>query len=168
MPEAVQKLTMYEETNKAPKQIFHDLRDESCKERDQLGIPHTTLNKKLNLFSTKPRIALCENLEKMEPSIMHSEVLNHIMLIAGTTFRFYADKSPYNLKQKKSHFYSMWGIFSHDQRSLMEQNSDKLLYVGLAYSTGSCRIVKLQFDDDNCCQDEVGYSQYFQDNLFQC
>ena len=128
-------------------------------------MPHNSLDTQLQPFAIRPKIQYCIEMGyPTDPSVYHSDVMQFIMLIYKnpkdsneTIIKFFDDQAPYNLRQQKVvEYFTYWAIVSYDYRSLMEQNSNKLLYVGLTYHTNRGNIlIKLQFEDDNTCQEEV-------------
>ena len=89
--------------------MFHDLRNLERKKRAQLGISNTTLDRKLNLFATRPKIAACVKMgQPTEPSLWHSEALELFIMIyrcpknkTETQIKIYADEAPYKLRLDK-------------------------------------------------------------------
>jgi len=87
--------------------------------------------------------------ESTAPSLHHSDVMHHIMLIYKnplngheTIIKFFDDKAPYNLKQEKVvGFPTYWATVAFDYRSLTEQNNNKVIYVGLTYAPNQGNIL---------------------------
>ena len=141
-----------------------------------MGVLNTTLDKNLNLFITRPKIAYCCQMgERTYPSIWHLKSLKTIIFIFlnpknddQTILKFYDDQAPYNLKQEKViEFPTIYATFSHDCRSIIEQSSNKILFIGLNHPQGHI-ITKLQFEDDNSCKEEVIESEVNEERLFRC
>ena len=60
MPTVLQELSNYRTWDGIePKKLFHDLRDYERFKRDKMGIPSTSFEKKLNLFTARPEITFC-------------------------------------------------------------------------------------------------------------
>ena len=84
--------------------------------------------------------------------------------------KIFSDISPYQLKEEKSVNYpTKWSTHSIERRNLSDQESDKFIVVGLNQSRPQGNILmKLCFNDDLSCKDQVILSKHDQDDLYRC